>query len=257
MDSWLQMLLDCHGFAVDQYELGVQPLYMDAYASISSVAFANAEAARLLLLQGLYGTAVGVIRTLTVQNDLVLDLSLSEDTPAKWVRLRSMPLADKSHEAMLLRKYFWDTEVRRRIAGNGETPLSERAYGLLSEAVHGTAWATQLYSYQPLSEPGVCYVEHSPQYHPPRLLLHFNLLLSTLPHLSGYFLQACNGHFRGKDQRFDLLASRYFVLLDAYEIEGPKMRELQRRIQEAEDRVRAGEPFDQVFSWNAAEGKTP
>jgi hypothetical protein len=248
IDSWLQMLLDCHAFAIDQHHLGVRQQYMQAYATVSSSAFAIAECARLLLLRGLHGTAIAVTRTLAAQNDLVADFSMTDNSAAKWLRLRSMSPEDKSPEAKSLRKYFLDAEVRRRVASMGEKPLSDSLQGVLSEAVHVTPWGSHFYSSESLSEPGLFYVEHSPQFHPSRLLQYFNLLLATLPHLSGYFLQACNGDFGGKSNRFDLLTSRYFLLLDVYESEGPKMRELLRRLEEAEDRVRAGEPFDEVFS---------
>jgi hypothetical protein len=230
---------------------------MEAYATISSTAFSIAESARLLLLQGLHGTAVAVTRTLAAQNDLVADFSSTADSASKWLRLRSIPPGHRSPEVKSLQKYFLDAEVRRRIAGMGETSLSETIHGLLSEAVHVTPWGSHFYSHESLSEPGVFYVEHSPQYPPLRLLRNFNLLLTTLPHLSGYFLEACDEQFRGKNNRFDLLTSRYLILLDVYEIENATMRQVEQRVQEAEDRVRAGEPFDQVFSWNGEEGKTP
>lgn len=247
IDSWLQILLDCHAFAIDQHQAGIRTDYMEAYAALSSMAFANAESARLLLLRGSYGNCLANIRTLAAQNDLIQDLSLNPASPAKWLRLRSFKPDEDSQEAKSLRNYFRDSSVRRRLNHLGETPLSNSIYGIASEAVHGTPWASHLFSPESLGDPGMFFVQYSPQYHPIRALSYTILLQATLPHLSGFFLQSCDPQFRGKDRRFDLLSSRYFVHLDVYEIESPKINELLGRVEEAQDRVAAGEDFDSVF----------
>lgn len=247
IDSWLQILLDCHTFAVDERRAERSSDYMESYAAVAAMGFSTAESARLLLLRGFYGNNLALLRALLAQNDLIADLSLNNISPTKWLRLRSFKLEDTCQEAKSLRRYFHDSSVRKRLKERGESPLSDSIYGVASEAVHTTAWASQLFSAESLTEPGVFDLEYRVQYDPVRALNYAKLLQDALPHLSGFFLEASDPHYRGKDARFDLLTSRYMLQLDAYEIESPKINEMLRRYDEGRDRVAAGEDYDSVF----------
>jgi hypothetical protein len=249
IDSWLQILLDCHALALDRrlWRRSEPREYLEAYSTVVSTAFSNAESARLMLLKGFYGNVMNNIRALVVANDVVVDLTVTEQSPAKWLRLRDFQPDDRNAEAKSLREYFKDSSVRKRVAKSGETSLSEGLYGIASESVHFSPWGTHLFCAEDLSSPGEFYIRYTPQYHPFRAMFFAFLLENTLPHLSGYFLMACDRMFPG-NHRFAGLGSRYQVLLEAFERESPKRRAVLQKYREAENRVRAGEGFGVVFS---------
>jgi hypothetical protein len=222
--------------------------YLEAYSTVSAVAYSNAETARLMLLRGFYGNVMNNIRALVMANDVVVDLTVTDESAGKWLRLRAFQPGDKDREAGVLREYFKDYSVRKRVAESGATSLSETLYGVASESVHFSPWGTHLFCAEDLANPDEFYVQYTPQYHPFRAMFFALLLENSLPHLSGYFLMACDRMFRAQNERLADLGSRYNVLLAAFEAEAPKRRAVLQMCKDAEDRVRAGEDFDSVFS---------
>jgi len=145
IDGWLQSLIDCHAFAVDCCRTK-RTDYMEAYAIVSSAAFSNAESTRLLLLRGFYGNALADIRALASAADLVADLSLTEDSPSKWLRSRFIAPDDNSREAHSLRSYFKDNikkhHSRRRFTALQAKLCTPRLGGLNSSRQnHSTSLA--------------------------------------------------------------------------------------------------------------------
>ena len=247
IDGWLQSLIDCHAFAVDCCRTK-RTDYMEAYAIVSSAAFSNAESTRLLLLRGFYGNALADIRALASAADLVADLSLTEDSPSKWLRSRFIAPDDNSREARSLRSYFKDSEIRKRIEQHQETPLSAALYGVASQAVHASPWGTQFFAAESLNKPGEFYVQYSPQFHPIRAVGLASMLESSLPHLCGYFVEACESVYKGKNHIYDDLCTRHLARLAQYKSDAPKRRKLFDIIRQAQDRISAGEDMDEVFS---------
>jgi hypothetical protein len=84
IDNWLQMLLDCHAFSIDRRARDEHSSLMEAYASVSSVAYSNAESGRVALLRGFYGNVFSLIRPLAMANDLVIDLTNTAQSPENW-----------------------------------------------------------------------------------------------------------------------------------------------------------------------------
>jgi hypothetical protein len=201
-----------------------------------------------MLLRGFYGNVLNNIRALVMANDVVVDLTLNRESAAKWLQLRALQPSANDGEAKILRKYFKDFSVRQRVAGRGEYSLSQDIYGVASESVHFTPWGTQYFSAEDLAHPGEYYLQYKPQYHPFRTMFFAILLENTLPHLAGYFLMACKKMWRTRSASVIDLGSRYQTLLEGFEREGPKRRAVLQAYKKAEDRVRAGEDFDLVFS---------
>ena len=246
IDGWLQVLLDCHAFAIDCCR--AQPLdYMEAYAAVASVAYSYAECTRSALLCGFYGNAMAGLRALFSANDIVVDFTLTPRSPRKWLRLRSFQHDDMTQVAKSLRGFFKDSTVRERVSQR-EPGLSESMYGIASEAVHFTPWGTRFFCAEDLSKPGEFYLQYEPQYHPIRALLVAMLLQAALPHLSGYFLDKCDALYGSSNKRLARLQSRHRAHLEVFEAEGPKRRALLQEYAETQDRLRAGEEFDEVYS---------
>jgi hypothetical protein len=216
IDTWLQLLLDCHSLAVTIRREG-QHHYAEAYASISTMAFSYAESARTLLLRGFYGNVLAHVRATAAFNDLLEDLAADPSSAAKWLELRFVTPADVSKEANARREYFRDHRIRERIRERGSAPLSDSIRAMASEAVHGAPWASYVFSPESLENRGEYSIEYRPQYHPFRSLLTSQGLRMTLPHLSGFFLQGLDDERRGKDHRFTELSERYFSELETYE----------------------------------------
>jgi hypothetical protein len=137
--------------------------------------------------------------------------------------------------------------VRQRVKDLGEYSPSADLYSLLSDPVHVTPWSTHMYSYELLEQPGGYSVQYAPQYNPFRALICAHLINMTLPHLSGYFVAFCEQHYAG-DARFDDLASRQDRMIRNYDSQSLKTRVLLDWIARAQQRLRDGDAFDEVFS---------
>ena len=249
LDSWQQLLLDRHAFAVNHHGKATGELrsFLEVFVSLSSMALANVEAARTLVLRGFYGNALGILRTLTSQNNLLQDLVRSRASVRRWLELREIGIDDRSKESNLKREYFMDKQVEKRLSGAGIEPLSLDLMRIGTEAVHGTPRGSVFYMSEDLERPGSLSAAFEPQRHPTRYLQELVMLLSTMPNLCGPFLNKLKGHF-GRDDEFDLLISRFFLLGDTYAIELAKYEILFAHFfGKVEERLRAGEDFDEVL----------
>lgn len=247
LDRWLQMLLDCHAFAIDRRLRGEHSELMEAYASISSVAYSNAELARTALVRGFYGNVAALLRPLSMANDLVIDITANAPAAKNWISLRSFKPGEKTEESKRLRKFFKDGNLRKRVKESGEYSPSSDLYSILSDPIHVTPWATHLYSYELLDQPGTYTVAYAPQYHPFRALLFANMIEMTLPHLSGYFLMFCENPY-AEDRRFQELAARHDSQIRQYDATAPIRRGLLDTIAAAQREIRDGEDPDAAFS---------
>ena len=246
IDVWLQILLECHGFAIDCRVREEHPTVMESFASVSSVAYCNAECARNALVRGFYGNAFALARALAMANDLVIDLVKTEESSRKWLALREFKPGKGGNKAKRLRDYFKDEELRKRVKDLGEYSPSSDLYSILSEPVHTSPWSTHMYSHSWLTDPDQYSIEYRPQYHPGRALMCGGLIVLTLPHLSGYFLEWCEERY-GEDGRLMKLADRHTRTLQAYETSARVHREVLDTLGAAYQRVRDGESFEDVF----------
>ncbi len=251
VDSWLECLFACHRFAIERASVSSETkAHHEGYAQLSSVALHVAESARLLLLRGYFGSCLGLIRTLAMHNDLLRDLMLSDDSLRRWLDLRDVTLLDSDAKVRAARLYFRDGSVRKRLREAGEAPLSETLYTVASAAVHGSAEGSRFFLSESLSEPGLHYVGYDVPFNPGRLLNHAVLLLSTLPHLCGFLLEKLNAVKVLDDPGLERLTVRYLARLAEYEERNKGFSYLLARLDEAQDRVSAGEDFAAIIrSW--------
>ena len=247
IDRWLQILLDCHGFAMDCRRRNEHTAVMEAFASVSSVAYSNAETARVAVLRGFYGNAFALTRPLAMANDLVIDLTKTADSAGKWLELRGFKPGKGGKKAERLREYFKDGAVRQRVKELGEYSPSVDLYSILSDPVHAGPWATHMYSFESLDEPGSYSVQYEPQYNPGRALLCGGMVRMTLPHLSGYFLEYCEPDYLSTDERYRELAVRHTEELKNYEVQSRVHMAVLTELDARNKRVRGGESFDAVF----------
>ena len=246
IDAFQQVLLDCHGFAVDCRRRDEHVAIMEAYASVSAVAYCNAESARIALVRGFYGNAYALARALAMANDVVIDLMKTNESAEKWLALRAFKPGKGGNEAKRLRKYFQDGTLRARVRDLGEYSPSSDLYGILSDPVHTSPWSTAMYSSELMDEPGGYYLQYIPQYHPFRALTCGGLIAMTLPHLTGYFLEWCETHYED-DQRFRRLAIRHSDAIAEYDKGAFIHRKVLEQFDAANQRLREGEAFEEVF----------
>lgn len=239
IDAWLQMLLDCHAFAIDCRLREEHSALMEAYASVSSVAYSNTEMARTALVRGFYGNVFVLVRSLAMANDLVIDLVKTPESPEKWLALREFKPGKGGNQAERLRDYFKDGTLRQRVKETGEYSPSIDLYSILSDPVHTSPWSTHMFSQESVTEPGNYSIQYAPQFHPVRALMCGGIVVLTLPHLSGYFLEYCSPLY-SQDQRYCDLAQRHHVMIQQYDEQSQMHEYLLNQFDAAQQRLRDG-----------------
>lgn len=97
-----------------------------------------------------------------------------------------------------------------------------------------------------LEKPGTYYLQFDVPYNPTRVLNHVVFLISMLPHLCGFYLKKANDEAR-PDLELAELTGRYFKMLAEYEERSQLYTHMLDRAAEAEDRIREGADFDEVY----------
>ena len=244
--------MDYLNVAWKMYHQGQDKEFMFAYLDLGGRLLSHYESIRILLNQGFYGNALIIFRSVLGATYLLLDFRYHPQNIKLWLELQSYnPLTSQPpRNIRKIQDQFKEGVLRKRlrnINNDIDALVDHSGYTVFSEAVHPSAWGSQHFGRTHIDNPDISGIQFIPNYQPQKLVAIWSLL-ADIPRRWILVLGERLLELVIHDEELKQYMSRYNSLSREQDDFRGKYTLVADKWLEAEERVRAGESFEQAFS---------